>query len=214
MSLSGSPAAAFVVAPPTSNRAKLRDSTAPVRGGMPLGSPTRRSPDAGQRERRIPVGDMRKIKTKHGRVGRPRSPERTALAHALMLKQDALSRREAARIRALLDTHIRRSDAEEVWAVECARVQRRLNRLVGKLAPAVVTAAPGGSTMVEAALGAGIRQALTDLASDEDVATTVALLAPETAPEVRRSRNLAEARAQHARLQVLRLDLLARVARP
>jgi hypothetical protein len=131
-----------------------------------------------------------------------------------MLKQDALSRREAARIRTLLDTHIRRSDAEEVWAVECARVQRRLNRLVSELAPAVVTAAPGGSTMVEAALGAGIRQALTDLASDEDVATTVALLAPETAPEVRRSRNLAEARAQHARLQVLRLDLLARVARP
>ena len=101
-----------------------------------------------------------------------------------------------------------------VWAAECARVRRRLNRLVGELARAVVTAAPGGSAMVEAALEAGIRQALMDLASDADAATPVALLASETAPRVGRSRNLAEARAQHARLQVLRLDLLARVAQP
>ena len=88
--------------------------------------------------------------------GRPRSPARTDLVAALILKQDSMSRRTAMRVNRLLATHLSRGDVERAWGSHVCTVRALLDPLPGTLAPLITQAARDGVGAVERLLAARV----------------------------------------------------------
>jgi hypothetical protein len=149
----------------------------------------------------------------HGKSGRPRSAQRTALVAALVDRQDALSRRRARQLRALLGVHVAAEDvgAERETAERITR--ETLQGASGTLASAVCRARPLGEHHVATALAEGLRRAL-HAAADALEAAPVPARGRRglSAPRVRTSRGLPEARAQAARLAVQLDDVRTAIA--
>jgi phage terminase Nu1 subunit (DNA packaging protein) len=141
------------------------------------------------------------------RLLRRRAPSSPELVEALIARQDALSRRTSARLTKIVETHVDAGDAARMWIriVEVARTHLQ------QLPDDFVTHHPLEHPV---ALTELVDEALSELiVTDQDRARAAEPPGPPlVVPVVRRSRSLAEARAQGARLQTQYFDLKARMA--
>jgi hypothetical protein len=141
--------------------------------------------------------------------GRPKNPAITSLVESLIGRQDAMSRRTAARINAILDSHVSRDAAAFVWAQHTAAVRVRLARFVDD---AVARLAPTQPEPLRGVLAELVAEALAALRPDAfGPVPNAAPLEEEPRPVVRRSGSLAAARGQHADLQTKLLNLHMRI---
>ena len=137
--------------------------------------------------------------------GRPRKPATTALVLSLVAVQDALSRRTYGRIKAFWREHL--------WAEDVRRAQREVHLLLRTGIEAIPGLVCGQLTqevraVVEPILSTEIRRVLGVLAAPLEGPTETSVEKRNGIPlKPRRSRTLAEARAQSARLKACLMDL-------
>lgn len=155
-------------------------------------------------------------KDPRNRVGRPRSADRSGLTAAQILRVDALARREAMRIRALLARVLHADEVNAVWSHHETSVRSRLATVPAEWAPTLHGCAANGAEHVEHALVELVHQLLTELAAvDEgpclvlDYEADPALDAPGPLSQ---SRTLTAARARLARLQAQKMSIQERIA--
>jgi hypothetical protein len=141
--------------------------------------------------------------------GRPRKTQNTELVAALIGRQDAMARRTSARIEEIMRAHVPLESVDILWRRICRRARAGLGRI-----PALAGARI--ATTDQAGLRAFLEEEIERILSDADMGTDDGAPLPELGPEsgppaVVRSRTLAEARAQSARLQSFLIDLRARI---
>jgi hypothetical protein len=135
----------------------------------------------------------------------------TVLIAALIERQDAMARRAARKINALLDTHLNALAVDILTLHLAAQAHRALltipAKMAARLAPETDPAA------VHRVLTEEITDVLHELAdaASSDPATLPPLPPEEPRAVARRSRTLAEARAQNARLGARLIDLKGRI---
>jgi hypothetical protein len=144
----------------------------------------------------------------HARRGDPDGD--STLVAALIARQDAMSRRTAARITAILDAYMPAADAARLWISLAEPARARLAAIPDECA-AVGLSSPGVVT-----LRTMIAEILTEtlVVTEEDRAHAAEPPSTEPRPVVVRSRTLARARAQSASLMARLIDLKGRIAKP
>jgi hypothetical protein len=133
---------------------------------------------------------------------------RTPLGRALIARQDQFATRWAAQIAQLLAAHVSLAAAEARWQAISHRARARC----AQLPDAFVAARPDliAPAQVASVLRALVEEALAELDTGGPIKEGSENVA-EAPPLVRRSRSLADARAQAARLQVRLMQLKSRV---
>jgi hypothetical protein len=158
---------------------------------------------------------MGEIDPRKSKRGRPKSKVRSALIASQIVRVDALARREASRVRAMLSRYISLEAATAAWAAEKTQARNIISDRYASAPPDVLAAAlSGGLFGVEQALKTLAFTTLRALASAPPASRPVPrrdpLLVPPPAT-FKASTSLAAARGRLARLQAQRMDLVGRV---
>jgi len=145
--------------------------------------------------------------------GRPRKRENTALIASLIAVQDAMSRRTYGKIKAFWREHLRSEDVMREQVEIATLIRARCEAIPDRVAEPIMQLA-GNPEAIRALLAAEIRQTLQALADELSKAAEGPVTDDRPAdgyPKPTRSRTLAAARSQSARLKVelMRLKSLA-----
>src|SRR5262245_36251846 len=142
------------------------------------------------------------------RPGRPRSPANTELVAALIARQDAMARRTQRRIADFLARHVLVSEVEQDLTYARGVVAESLLALPSQLAPRIATMT--SPEEIHRLLSDEIRSVLICASHRLRGAATDDQAPSIRPPRPRRSRTLAQARAQNARLGAVLIDLTPR----